>query len=431
MNDWNGTPELELLLAAARRRLENNWLLLEGDVPVTASPDAPNLWRLCRAIRGGKAENTTKKMRVPLTLLDDWLQKPMNGGLPLAQRLAPLDNKKLSATETEAYKHHYWPDELRRRLGSRTDERWLDWLSSTGKLVQPSYFPALRHAPSVLELLPADGISLTELAERATGDTKALDRKRLLAPIVLYALALEQGTPRPRSIEAERTLWESHGVVVDTLSSQVMVLGVRVHEEHLLGRFLNEAAQAGLPFVLTLDQLARYTVTPTPGPVFVCENPAVLAAAARTLGARCPALICTQGQPSAAAGRLLERFSAQPVHWRGDFDWTGLRTTAAAIDRYNAQPWLMDSETYRTAAGRGPSESFKDSDCPYDAAWDTELTPLMKATGNAVMEERIIPELLAFLRAVSTSHPPTVDKNSRVELSHGWSSGTPRSASTA
>ena len=399
MTDWVGTPELEILLSSARKKLENNFLRVRGNIDVNASPTAPDLWRLCSAIRGGRAGSYTKKMTIPLKELDRWLRD--NGRHGLLHTLEPLNNKKLAGAEKDAYREH-WPHEIRRCLGARTDEVWLEWLRATGKLVQEKYFFALRHAPTVLKMLPAEDISLTELSERATGDTKALSRDRRLASMVLYALSLEHGVPRPESVEAERAVWESSGVIVDTLSSQVLVLGIRVHENHLLGQFLNASAQEGLPFVLTLDQLSRYPATPIIGPVFVCENPAVLAAAARNLGARCPALICTQGQPSAAARRLLDTFSAHPIHWRGDFDWTGLRSTAAAIDRYGALPWLMDANTYRLASERGPSEFFKESDSPHDAQWDVELSALMQATGSAVMEERIIPELVASLKAVST-----------------------------
>lgn len=32
------------------------------------------------------------------------------------------------------------------------------------------------------------------------------------------------------------------------------------------------------------------------------------------------------------------------IRWRGDFGWTGLRTTATVIDRYDATPWRMSSQ---------------------------------------------------------------------------------------
>lgn len=345
----------------------------------------------------GDGETVGQKLTVRHTDLDRWLSN--NGGRSLVEVLAPLNNRKLVDAEKDAYQSHYWHREIRNHLGDRTDERWLEWLRSSGKLVQPNYFDDLRHASRILELLPADGISLTELAEQATGDTKALSRKQL-ASIVLYALSLEHGSARPDSVEAERALWDAYGVVVDTLSSQVMVLGVRAEEDHLIGRFLNQSADIGAPVVLTLDQLSRYSLTPTAGPIFVCENPAVLAAAARQLGAHCPALLCTQGQPSAAARRLLGFLSKNPIHWRGDFDWTGVRTTKAAIRRYGAAPWLMDADTYRTAANRGPAESFKVGDQPCEVTWDPDLASTMRSENQAVMEERIIPELLASLRAV-------------------------------
>ncbi|WP_086667889.1 DUF2399 domain-containing protein [Lentzea kentuckyensis] len=78
----------------------------------------------------------------------------------------------------------------------------------------------------------------------------------------------------------------------------------------------------------------------------------MLRAAASELADRSATLVCTEGQPSAACHRLLAAARGQ-VHWRGDFDWTGLRTTAAATARYEALPWRMTVDEYMSAGNRG------------------------------------------------------------------------------
>jgi uncharacterized protein (TIGR02679 family) len=125
----------------------------------------------------------------------------------------------------------------------------------------------------------------------------------------------------------------------------------------------------------------------------VCENPAVLRAAAADLGSRCQPLVCTEGIPSAACHRLLSQASV--LYWRADFDWTGLRVVGAAIERYGAVPWRMSAGDYLDAAAAGESETLKGP--PVASPWDARLANEMRASGRAVMEERLIPLLLRDL----------------------------------
>ena len=113
-------------------------------------------------------------------------------------------------------------------------------------------------------------------------------------------------------------------------------------------------------------------------------------------------MICTEGVPSGACHRLLSR-ARGTVHWRGDFDWTGLRTTAAAVQRYGARPWRMSVADYsaaidaplaETEALRGPAAA---------SPWDPELATVMAKRGRAVMEERLIPLLLLDLQRAPSS----------------------------
>ena len=83
------------------------------------------------------------------------------------------------------------------------------------------------------------------------------------------------------------------------------------------------------------------------------------------------------------------------MHWRGDFDWTGLRTTAAATARHGALPWRMTVDEYLRALETGDSEPLKGP--PADSPWDAALAIAMGEQGRAIMEERLIPRLLEDL----------------------------------
>jgi uncharacterized protein (TIGR02679 family) len=313
-----------------------------------------------------------------------------------------------------------------RHEGAPWYEQWTEALQADGtltRLVRAGSVLLIRHAVAVLDELPADMLPLPALAERATGDTKALSGTPL-ARLVLRALALRDGggaillsgTPEHaaaglRALSragVQRALWESAGAIPDDMASQALVLGITALPSHPLARWLSEAAAIRTPFRVTLQQLVSMPLQPAVARVFVCENPSVLRAAAlapeagpasgRPAGT---ALICTEGVASAACHRLLTALVATgaTIHWRGDFDWTGLRAVAGAIIRYGARPWRMGLADYDAALAAGATEPLRGPAAL--SPWDPPLAERMTQTGSAVMEERLIPLLLADMAEAS------------------------------
>lgn len=292
-------------------------------------------------------------------------------------------------------------------------QRWTEGLQRDGtltRLVRARSVLLIQQAVAVLDELPADLLPLPELAERATGDTKALSGTPL-ARLVLRALALRVGGSAAVLSEAgaaaarrtlsragvQRALWESAGAVPDDMASQVLVLGITAAPSGPLARWLSEAAETGTPFRVTLQQLVSMPLAPTVAHVFVCENPSVLRATAARVASRCldgQALVCTEGVASAACHLLLTAVAEAGaiIDWRGDFDWTGLRAVGDAIARYGARPWRMGLADYDAALAAGPAERLRGPVAP--SPWDPPLAERMAQTGSAVMEERLIPLLL-------------------------------------
>jgi uncharacterized protein (TIGR02679 family) len=148
---------------------------------------------------------------------------------------------------------------------------------------------------------------------------------------------------------------------------------------------------------VTLQQLTALPVRPRVDRIFVCENPAVLRAAAARLGPHSAPLLCSEGVPSTACWRLLEAADGPDVLWRNDFDWTGLRITGAAVHRVQARPWRMRAADYTAALATGDSEPLRGTPAP--SPWDPGLAAALAAADRSVMEERLIPALLADLAA--------------------------------
>jgi uncharacterized protein (TIGR02679 family) len=280
-----------------------------------------------------------------------------------------------------------------RHAGSAWYEVWLDALRRDGTLTRivrgGLSFPDV---VAVLDALPAAEEPMPVFAERVLGDTKAL-ADGPVRTLALRALAAWQGLGVPGDAEQERALWELVGVVPDDLASQALVLNVPA-TGGLIGSWLTSAAAAHVPVRVTLHQLRLAPLTLDVEAIYVCENPAVLRAAA---GTATRPLVCVEGTPSAAAHALLR--ATRPgtvVHWRNDFDWTGVRLTAAALTRYpHAVPWRMGSADYRSAApGTGP----RLFGAPAATPWNSDLANEMRHAGVAVMEERLLDVLLDDLQ---------------------------------
>jgi hypothetical protein len=84
------------------------------------------------------------------------------------------------------------------------------------------------------------------------------------------------------------------------------------------------------------------------------------------------------------------------IRWRNDFDWAGVRLTAAALARYpGTVPWRMSVADYVADAPRG----MPLVGTPATTPWDPALAAAMRENGRAVMEERLLDELLEDLAA--------------------------------
>lgn len=289
-------------------------------------------------------------------------------------------------------------------------QRWLDEVTGSGLLRRQaggSIDEARRllgQVRAVVAQLPAGGVPLPRFAAATLGDAKALDRDRPLTALAVGAAAVLGGVP-PRDetqsrLACRREVWASVGVLLGELNAPVLTVGLPGDLSSGTGRLLGVCAERGEPLHLTLRQLIRDPPRlPLQGArVWVCENPSVVAVAADALGDRCPPLICTGGQPSAAVSTLLRHVVAGGggLDYHGDFDWPGVQMTNSALRRYGATPWRMGARDYLAAAGR--SRRLLEGR-PVAAAWDDALTSAMASRGVRVEEELVVDDLLADLEA--------------------------------
>lgn len=388
MVDLLADPGWRRLLSAARRSLERSGGSIDGAVSLSAPTDAERL--VVIGVTGVHRPVGVGRLTVRLAQLDEYLRAAYGDGL--AAVLGPIrdraDERSREAVGRDAVLSIAADG---RHAGAGWYEGWLDGLRRDGSLTRivRGGLP-FDEVVTVLDALPAADEPLPVFAERILGDTKSLG-EGFVRGLVLRAVAEWHGVRVPSDAEQERALWELVGVVPDDLASQVLVLGVPA-TGGVLGEWLTSAAAAGVPFRVTLHQLRRTPLILDCDDIFVCENPAVLRAA--TARPSHP-LVCAEGVPSAALHAFLR--AARPgtrIHWRNDFDWTGVRLTAAALARYpTAVGWRMAASDYLAAGASGKALIGSPADTP----WDPHLATAMREAGRSVMEERFLGDLLRDL----------------------------------
>lgn len=374
-----GAPELEWLVDRLAERVRRGGILA-GKVRLE-KPNEAQRAAFARLTGGyGRGEGLVVDLeRLTQQLRDAGVASSLEAAVCAIR--GPLVNRLAQAAAAEA--------EWEAVLGALDGEDWGE-LRRSGLIKRLAGDPAagrllIDSAVRVLGCLPATGMPLAELAA-VTGDAHALDAGRALATLVLRVVRARTGVdPADR-----RLAWASVGIECDPLSVSALVLGVRSHGGGLLARLLADCAPAGEPCRLTLRQL-RGGLDVDLDLLFVCENPAVVAAAADRLGPRCRPLLCVEGQPGSAARVLLD--SAGPrVRYHGDFDWPGLRIGAEVLTRTGGRPWRFDAVAYAAA-----TKGVELSGPAFVAPWDPALSAAMEACGRAVHEEAVLDALIGDL----------------------------------
>ncbi|WP_229890385.1 TIGR02679 family protein [Streptomyces mashuensis] len=393
-----GTPDLAWLVERTRRRMEREQPLT-GSVSLDRPTEAQRLAAerlLGRAPRGGRS------LSVRLDAVDAVLRRSGISPAGLATAVTALTGPvtRLGQARRDASRAWEQAYEPLHALGGDLPRlrAWTDRLRADGLVRRLARDPAaartlLDSAARVLRELPADpAVSLPAFAARVTGSAHALDDGTPLATLTLSGIRALTGFPDGSGAEWRRDAWASAGLLRDELSSTVLTLNLRGTPA------LDWAAGQGEPCVLTLRQLARAPLPTAPPVVHVCENPAVVAAAADAHGPGCPPLVCLQGQPSAAAVTLLRHLHAggTTLLYHGDFDWGGIRIAAALLRRVPWRPWRYEAGDYVAVAGTARSLPPL-AGAPAEAPWDPALAPAMAEAGVRVEEEAALGLLLGDL----------------------------------
>jgi len=273
-----------------------------------------------------------------------------------------------------------------------------------------------RHA--VTRFLNAAGDTAIETARNAVSiaatilrlpDGERVDRRFLVpgnphaldeGPLPNLVLAMLTSAGRVSTEGPTRQRWEQAGVDFDDIMGGLAMTGV-----------LPTGWSAPLGAIVTIPprELARAEWAPTSAhnPIFVTENPSILAAAADMAEAESldhVRVVCTLGTPSGNELAALARLAGQGWRLIGrfDFDPAGINHTNAFLDQVpGATTWRMAATDYDHLTATVPFTG-KLSPTP----WDPKLHERMTSTGMAAFEEDLIDPVLNALRTgFALEHP--------------------------
>jgi uncharacterized protein (TIGR02679 family) len=397
-------PGWDELLRALRGRLEH------GGFPATVTlPDMDSAARRALADLLGHRAMPGRRPRVTMHAVDQALRASRLGaGLEavLEAYAGPLvDRREQRAAERDGWARLHEGLAAHPVVRARPElSAWVAGLRSDGLLSRLGADLAAAEALAetalaVIARLPAGGRSLAVLAASTAGDAHALDAGAPVSTLVLRAVAAMTGERGlPASAAGRRRSWARVGVICDPLSSDVLVLNLRAGGSGLVAETLGRHSEVGEPLRLTLRALERHAPAFGADTLHVCENPAVLLAAADELGARARPLVCTAGMPGAAADYVLGAVqrAGGTLRFHADFDWGGVRIGNLLAARHGAVAWRMSAADFESGLA-GAVQAAELTGASVAASWDDALAPVMERAGRALVEEQILGDLLADL----------------------------------
>lgn len=336
----------------------------------------------------GHARLPAERPTVSLSALDEALGANVRD--IVTRLLGPIGDRAGDRQKARIERAELW-DWLAAHPVVRAQPALAEWAAAIARSGLTGSVEATRHeldkALRVLGELPAAGVPLPVFADTVLTDPHALDDGTRCANLVVRALCAIFDVPAPGDAPSRRALWEQAGVTDDELSSTVLVAGLRPRGNNTVAQILRLCADNGDAAALTLRQL-RGAELKTEVPVWVFENPSVLALALSRFGRGCPPLVCTSGWPNSAGVLLLRKLDTE-LRYHGDFDGEGLCIAANIVARTGALPWRMTSADYLAAVGTGPPAG-RVTPVP----WDPDLAKHLEHHGTAVPEERVAAGLL-------------------------------------
>lgn len=239
-------------------------------------------------------------------------------------------------------------------------------------------------------------------AAQLTGDPHALDKDTNLGRLFFFGLQhLLKKEETDYSAESKRLLFKEAGLEDDDISSNVACFGLKVSDNDPRVNLFRSANNTKSPLTLPLRFFDKATLWARQN-VYIVENPAVFSTILDNLGENTiPALICSSGQPSVAALKLMDQLAAVgcTLYYSGDFDLKGLEIGVRLFNRYedSFRQWCFDCDTYLSvnkgiAMEKDHLKGLRNIYVP----WDSKLIDSMMLKKVALYQESFIKYLVEY-----------------------------------
>lgn len=388
-----GAPELSRLLDALQRRFELGRPLSGMLTLPSCSVEARSA---IDAILGRKSSRGNT-LRLDLDELAATLRAASicdDLGAALQALRGPLTDRRAAIQQISAAWNAVWREARKKFSPTPTLDPWLAKLQDLGIVRRlcgddpAAGATLLDEIARVVVSLPVHAEPLAAFAARLFGDAHALDAGSPRATLAVRAAARLGNIQFKDDAEGRRAAWAGVGVMLDELSTPVLVYNLATEDDTPSGRLLRSAKGDHEPVHVSLHLLLRYPLGVDSGlsgrRIFVCENPTIVSLAAGRLGEKCAPLICVNGQfatPTLVLLRQLRACGAR-LAYHGDFDPAGITIARRVMQECGAEPWRFGAGDYATAL-KGPRFSGLAPATP----WDHALQEAVNVTRRVVHEE--------------------------------------------
>jgi uncharacterized protein (TIGR02679 family) len=366
----------------------------------------------------GRPLRYASSLQVDVRLVDAAFQ---NAGIATSLRdaLEQLDGPIANLATTRLALQTMWSDVLggcthRELIELLRAPAGIGLLKRLARQSPPAALQLCRRVEAILQRLPANGITRSQLAADVLGDAHALDSGEPTATLVLTVwrqliaridddndknVDIEptgDGELEPGAgAERDRDVWAKAGVLVNELARPVLFLNLPM-------RAGNHRQSPGEPVYASLRSLLRSPPSwdVANRKVYVCENPNLVAIAADHWGSHCAPLVCTDGMPAAAQRCLLSQLAKARAQlcYHGDFDWPGVRIGNHVMREHGAQSWRFGTADYEAAVNGASGLGQALTGRTARASWDEGLMTAMQQHRLSIAEEALAASLLEDLK---------------------------------
>lgn len=209
-----------------------------------------------------------------------------------------------------------------------------------------------------------EGIPLAVLAAKTTGNPHYFDRGQNAALLLLHAICMDEGMDIPQDAPGLHQAYREAGIITDEIASTVAVYQLHMCKGERQYAVLEEFNRAKEPGILSLANLAGVEKVWAEGNrAYVVENEMVFSYLEKQFEEAAVTILCTSGQPSCAAQRLIKLLceNGTEVYYSGDMDPEGLGIAERLWRKYpqSIRIWRMSRQDYQDGLSEETIEEWR------------------------------------------------------------------------